>query len=181
MKIWAALNEAVTGWIAIVRGGRDWARHFSLSMAGLVTALVLFVFFALLSVALASANVGMATPIGLVVGILFQAISILALVVGVISTNRAVPAAGPLMTLYVPGIYVLVFYLVAGTLLSQLAGPLLIPLWIMLGFLFYRLGRMAGGWTIGVSIAFAVLTLVLLVGVPMTIYMLLGPVAAPTL
>lgn len=180
MKMFAALRNAVAGWVAIIRGDGDWARHFALSAAGLTTALVLFLFFALLSIALASANVGMPNLIGLVIAVLVQSISILALVSGIFATRRAVPTAAGVLDLLVPGVYALIAYLIAGTILSLIAGPALVVLWIGLAVLLFFLGRRAGGWNIGVAAAFSALTMVLLVGLPVTLYMLLGPVAAPT-
>lgn len=180
MKTFAALKEALAGWIAIIRGEADWQRHFTISAAGLTTALVLFLFFALLSIALASANVGMPSLIGLVVAVLVQSLSIVALLIGIHVTRRMVPRDVRVTTLLVPGIYALIAYLVMGTILSLIAGPVLILLWVGLAFLLFHLGWRAGGWNIGVSAAFAVLTMVLLVGMPVTLYMVLGPVAAPT-
>jgi hypothetical protein len=180
MKIFGTIREAIAGWVAIVRGDAGWSRHFTLSAAGLVTALVLFFFFALLSIALASANVGLPDVIGLVIALLVQSISILALIAGIILTRRAVPTPASMTEILVPGIYALTAYLIAGTLLSFIAGPALIALWAGLAFLLLCLGRRVGGWNIGVAAAFAVLTMVLLVGLPVTLYMLLGPVAAPT-
>jgi len=180
MKIWAALSEALKGWIGIIRGEAGWERHFSLSLPGLVTALVIFVFFALLSVAIASANVGMPSLEGALAALFVQSLSILALLAGVLLTRRAVPSEAPLLRLLVPGLYALIAYLIAGTLVSLVAGVLLMALWACLAFLFFCLGRRAGNWTRGVSAGFAVLTMVLLVGMPVTLYMLLGPVAAPT-
>lgn len=180
MKTFAALRDAVTGWIAIIRGEANWARHFSISAAGLTTALVLFLFFALLSIALASADVGMPSIFGLIIAVLVQSLSIAALLGGIFATRKMVPGAAPVMPILVPGIYALIAYLVAGTLLSFIGGPALIVLWAGLLFLLYCLGRRAGGWNMGVAAAFAVLTMVLLVGIPVTLYMVLGPMAAPS-
>jgi hypothetical protein len=180
MKMFFALRNALAGWVAIVRGDGDWSRHFALNPAGLVTALVLFLFFALLSIALASANVGMPSLIGLLIAVLVQSLSILALLGGILATRRMVPSGGRVLDILVPGVYALIGYLVLGTFLSLIAGPVLILLWAGLAFLFFRLGQRAGGWTIGVAAAFAALTMVLLVGMPVTLYMALGPVAAPT-
>ena len=180
MKIFAALKEALAGWIALIRGDADWIRHFAISAAGLTTALVLFLFFALLSIALATADVGIPNFFGLLIALLVQSLSILALLIGVLVTRRMVPGEARVMDLMVPGIYALIAYLVIGTMLSLIAGPVLILLWIGLAFLLFELGWRAGGWNIGVAAAFAVLTMVLLVGMPVTLYMVLGPVAAPT-
>jgi hypothetical protein len=180
MKMFFALRNAVNGWIAIVRGDADWARHFALSAAGLTTALVLFLFFALLSIALASANVGMPNLFGLVIAVLVQSISILALLAAIFATRRSVPTDARVIDIMVPGVYALIAYLIAGTILSLIAGWVLLALWLGLAVLLFFLGHRAGGWNIGVSAAFSVLTMVLLVGLPVTLYMLLGPVAAPT-
>lgn len=180
MKIFAALKNALAGWIAIIRGEADWARHFSISAAGLTTALVLFLFFALLSIALASANVGMPSLFGLIMAVLVQSLSIAALLIGIQVTRRMVPGEAQVMTLLVPGIYALIAYLIVGTVLSLIAGPVLVLLWTGLALLLFCLGWRAGRWTIGVAAAFAVLTMVLLVGMPVTLYMVLGPLAAPT-
>lgn len=180
MKIFAALKEALAGWIAMIRGEADWQRHFAISAAGLTTALVLFLFFALLSIALATADVGIPSFFGLVIALLVQSLSILALFIGIHVTKRMMPGDVRVIDLLVPGIYALIAYLIVGTVLSLIAGPVLILLWLGLAFLLFQLGWRAGGWNIGVSAAFAALTMVLLVGMPVTLYMVLGPVAAPT-
>lgn len=180
MKIWAALKNAVAGWIAIIRGEQGWQRYFSISAAGLTTALVLFWFFALLSVALASADVGMPSLFGLIIAVLVQSLSILALLAGIYVTKRLVPVPVRVLGLLVPGVYALIAYLIAGTILSLVAGPALVLLWLGLAYLLFCLGWRTEGWNIGVAAAFAVLTMVLLVGMPVTLYMVLGPVAAPT-
>lgn len=181
MKIWAALSDAFRGWLNIVRGEGGWQQHFSLTFAGLATALVIFVFFALLSIAVAAIGINTPTLAGFAAGLVVQCLSILALFIGATATRRAVPTAQPLLALMVPGLYALIAYLILGTILSVFGGFALLVLWLGLGYLFYRLARMAALWSIGVSVAFAVLTMALLVGMPMTLYMLTGPVAAPAL
>ncbi|MCW5722603.1 MAG: hypothetical protein KIS86_15810 [Devosia sp.] len=179
MKIWAALSEAAQGWLLLVRGDASWRHRFALTSSGLVTALVLFVLFAVVSIAFAAIGVNLPTLEGMVAGLFVQGLSILALLIAIVGTRRAVPTEAPLLALVVPGLYALVFYLVLGTILSLLGGLALLALWAILGFALHRLGRMAGQWSLGVSIAFAVLTMALLVGMPMTLYMLTGPVAVP--
>ena len=178
MKSWTLLNEAILGWVKIVRGQPGWAPHFTLSLPGLVSALVLFATFAFLVVVIASFSVGVPTVSGFILVMLAQGLAVVALVLGVKATQLAVPSAAPLPHILVPGVYALVFYLALGTLFALIGGPLLIVLWIALAFLLFRLGQVVAGWTIGVSAAFAVLTVTLLVGLPMTLYMLTGPLAA---
>jgi len=180
MKSWTALGEAFTGWMKIVRGEAEWERHFALTPAGLTTGLVLYALFAFLSIALASFAVGVPTIVGFVAAMLVQGLSVTALLVGVYGTRMVVPTDEPLLVTLVPGVYALVFYLIVGTALSLVGGPALLFLWVLLAFLLYRLGRVAARWSVGVAAAFSALTLALLVGMPMTLYMLTGPVAAPT-
>ncbi|WEJ32651.1 hypothetical protein [Devosia sp. SD17-2] len=181
MKIWGALSAAFTGWMKILRGDASWQQHFAITPAGLATALVIFVFFALVSIAIAAIGINAPTLPGLAAGLVVQCLSILALLIGALVTRRAVPVEQPLLALLVPGLYGLVCYLVLGTVFSMFGGAVLLVLWLGLGYLFYRLARMAAQWSLEVSIAFAVLTMALLVGMPMTLYMLTGPVAAPAL
>jgi len=180
MRIFSALRDAVQGWIAILRGEADWARHFTLTAAGLATALALFLFISIILIALVTLDTGLPGAFQIASGVFVQGLSVLALALGIFSTRRMVPGAASFLTLFVPGVYALIGYLLAGTVLSLIMGPGLMALWLVLAYLLYALGRQAGGWTKGVSAAFAVLTVVLLVGMPVTLYMVLGPVAAPT-
>lgn len=172
MKLWLTLRDAVLGWIGIVRGEADWAGHFRLTAPGLVSALGLFYIFAFLAVVLASLQVGVPTLQGFLDIILLQSLWLVALLIGLFGTRFAVQDKGPILPVLVPAIYALIIYLVAGTLLSLILGLLLPLLWLGLAYMLFRLGRIAGLWTVGVSAAYAVLTVLLLVGLPMTLYML---------
>jgi hypothetical protein len=175
MKIVNALRQAVYGWIMILRGEAGWRERFRFTPAGLMTALVLFYFFAFLAVVLASLDVGVPTLQGMADIMVIQSLWLLALVAGVYGTRAALRDPVPVLPLLVPGIYALVFYLVLGALISLAMGFLLPLLWLALVWLLFRLGRLAGAWTIGVSSAFAVLTVVLLVGTPISLYILTAP------
>lgn len=172
MKIWQVTQGAFSGWLMILRGESGWQDHFRLTAPGLATALILFYVFAFLAVVLASLQMGVPTLEGFLDIMLVQSLWLVALLIGLYGTRFAVRSSGSLLPVLIPGIYALIAYLVLGSLLSLVLGALLPLLWLGLAFLFYRLGRMAGGWTIGVSAAFALLTVLLLVGLPMTLYML---------
>jgi len=172
MKIWQALRQAGAGWRMILRGEAGWQEHFRLSMAGLFTALVLFYAFAFLAVVLASLQVGVPTLGGFLDIMVVQSLWLGALLIGVYGTRFALKDTNSALPLLVPGIYAMIAYLVLGSLVSLVFGILLPLLWLGLAWMFFRLGRVAGGWTIGVSAAFSLLTVVLLVGLPMTLYML---------
>lgn len=178
MKSLSLLRDALVGWRAILVGDPAWYEHFRPSLAGLAAALALFFGLAFVFITVASLGLGVPTVSGFVAVMLAQALPLLALLVASWITRRIVPTPRPLLELLVPGVYALIAYLVLGLAFSILGGPLLVLLWAVLGFLLYRLGRMAAGWSIGIALAFAVLTVVLLVGLPVALYMLSGPSAA---
>jgi len=180
MKLWAALRDATRGWSAIVAGRGNWRDFFSLTAPGLVTALFIYFFIAFLAIAIGSIENGMPAIVGVLIELAVQGLSVLALLVAVLLTRAALKSQAEIIAFMVPGIYALVFYLVAGTILAAIGLIMLTLAFAGLGYLLFRLARMAGGWTIGVSVAFAVFTIVLLVGMPMTLYMLSSPAASPT-
>lgn len=178
MTIFKALRQAVYGWIMILRNEAGWQERFRLTGPGFATALVLFYLFAFLAVVLASIDVGVPTLVGLFGIMLYQSLWLAALLIGIFGTRMVVRDQGAALPLLVPGVYALIFYLILGALVSLAVGFLLPILWLGLIYLLFRLGRMAGGWTIGVSAAFAVLTVLLLVGTPIALYIMPAPLPA---
>lgn len=172
MKIWQNLQQAFAGWLMILRGEDGWRDQFRLTVPGLVTALVLFYVFSFLAVVLASLQAGVPTLGGFLDIMVIRSLLLVALLIGVFVTRNFLKSSGSALPMLIPGIYALIAYLVLGSLVSLLLDLLLPLLWLGLAYMLYRLGRVAGHWTIGVSTAFALLTLVLLVGLPMTLYML---------
>ena len=160
MKSFGALQQSVEGWVSILRGEAGWQERFRLSWAGLATAVVLFYLFAFLGVVLASFSYEVPT------------------LTEFVATMVIVKDKALVLPVLIPGVYALVYYLILGALISLVFGPLLPVLWMGLLYMFFRLGRAGGGWTIGVSAAFAVLTVLLLVGTPIALYMMPAPVPA---
>ncbi|WP_375450112.1 hypothetical protein [uncultured Devosia sp.] len=180
MKLWAALQQAWLGWVDIVRGREGWQTQFGFSVGALAKALVIFVLFAFLAIVVASIQTGMPSVPGLLTNLVVQGLGVLALVISIVVTKLAVKSAIPVLVVLVPGVYGLVFYLVVGSILAAISIETVAIALLGLVFLLYRLGRAAGNWTLGVSLAFSVLTVVLLVGMPLTLYMLGTPAAAST-
>jgi hypothetical protein len=178
MKLVATLRDAINGWVAILRGQPDWASHFRFSAAGLATAVVLFYLFAFLAIVIGSMAFGVPTPAGLIAAMLGQSLFLVALVVAIFATRSVLRDRAPVLPLLVPGVYALVAYLALGTLMTLVFAPLLPLLWLVMAWLLYRLGRVAARWTLGVASAFGILSVVLLVGIPATLYMLFSPLAA---
>lgn len=179
MKLWLAMRNAVRGWVEIVRNQDGWREQFSLSGAGLGTALAIYFFFAFVAIGYGSLGSGMPSGLGIVVNLLVQGLSISALLIAVYLARIILQLDRPVLEMLVPGIYALVFYLIAGTIVAAIGIQMITLALLGVGYLFYRLGRVAGSWPIGVSVAFAVLTVALLVGLPMTLYMLATPAGSP--
>lgn len=178
MKIWAALSNAVQGWIQIVRGQAGWRDHFAISKPGLVTALLIFFFFAFLAIALSSTAVGMPGSLGIIMALVVQGLLLVALLLAILIIAKVRKTPQPLLELMVPGTYALTGYLIFGSLADLFGDFALVLIWLGLGYLLYQLAVVATAWSRGVSAAFAVLTIALLVGLPATLYML-ASVAIP--
>jgi hypothetical protein len=179
MKIVGAIREAIVGWRMILTNHAGWREHFRLSAAGLATGLAVFYLFAFLAVVLASFGAGVPDLPGFILVMAVQSLWLVALLIGIFGTRAVLHDKSPVLPLLVPGTYALVAYLVLGTLLSLTLGALLPLLWLALLYMFFQLGRAAAGWSFGIAAAFAALTVVLLVGMPMTLYMLATALPAP--
>ena len=174
MRMLRALRGAVLGWRGILAGRTDWARHFALTGPGFATALVLYFLLAFL-VFIAGAGTVALSPINVVMGLFVFGLYVAALVIGTFATRMMLRWQGSILDLLVPGTYAMMLFLLLGALLAPL-GPLGLALALaVVAVLVFRLGRMAGRWSVGISAAFAVLTVVLLVALPMTLYMLASP------
>lgn len=178
MKSFSLLRDAVLGWRAILLGDASWRQFFRLTPAGLGAALALYFGVVFIFLMVASLGVGVPTIAGFVAIMVAQALPVVALVLAAWITRRIVPTGAPLLDLAVPGVYALTAYLVLGWALSVLGGPVLVLLWLGVVVLFYKLARLAAGWSRGIAAGFAVLTVLLLVALSLALYMLSGPTAA---
>jgi len=175
MKLWVAVSSAWAGWMMILRGEPDWRENFSLTWPGLVTSLVIFLFCAFLAVAVASTYQGMPDIFGVVDALLAQVLWIVAVLVSVVLNARILKSDIRLLDMMIPAIYLLVGYLLAGSLVNLLMPLAVLVLTAGLAYPFYRLGHVVAGWRAANAAVFAVLTVVLLVGIPLALYMLSNP------
>lgn len=180
MKLWATLTNAFHGWVLIVRGDAAWREQFAISRAGLVTAVLIFFFFAFLAVAFASAAIGMPGASGVATALMVQGLWLLALLIAILATRKFLRSSEPILELMVPGTYAMIGYLLVGSFAAMIGDVALLALWAALGYLLFLLARVATDWSRGVSAAFAVLTIALLVGLPATLYMLAIAVSPST-
>ena len=180
MKLWRALSSALRGWYGIVMGRQDWRDHFSLTWSGLATALVIYFFTAFLVMAYGAIQTGMPGAVGVMVNLSVQGLFLLGLTISVVLTRMVLKSEARIRDFLVPGFYALSFFLLVGSLMASVDASIGTPFALVaLAILLFRLARMAGDWTIGVSLAFAVFTPALLVGMPITLYMLTNPAGSP--
>ena len=180
MKGWAAVTEAMAGWTMILRREDGWRERFALSLPGLLTALVIFAMVTFLAVVFASMSVGMPSPTGVVAAMFVLALPVTALVLSFLVTRSLLKSPAPTLDVMVPGIYAATVFLVVEGLLALIGGPVVMLSWLALAYLLYRLARAATGWSVGISAAFAVLTVVLLVAMRIALYMLSSTASPPT-
>ena len=179
MKLWIILTDAVSGWTLIARNEPGWRERFTISAAGLVTALCIFVFMAFLAVAFTSMSIGMPSAVGVAAAMFVLALPITALVVTLLGTRIVLKSEEPMLPVLVPGVYALTAFLLAEGFLAMIGGPVVMLAWLGLGYLLFRLARVATSWNVGIAAAFAVLTVVLLVAMRLALYMLSTPAGSP--
>lgn len=179
MKVWAALRDAVAGWILLLRDEAGWRERFALTAPGLATALIIFAVIAFLAVAFASMSIGMPSLFGVVAAMVVLALPIIALVVSLFGTRMMLQTTEKALDVLVPGSYLLTGFLLFEGVLALIGGPVVLLSWLGLAYLLYRLARATTGWTRGIAAGFAVLTVVLLVAMRLALYMLSNAAIPP--
>lgn len=172
MKLWTILSNAVFGWVLLARNQPGWRERFTISAAGLVTALFIFAFIAFLAVALTSMSIGMPSAIGVAAAMFVLALPITGLVVTLLATRLLLKSDTAALPVLVPGVYASSAFLLLEGILAMIGGPVVMLAWLGLAYLLFQLARAATGWSVGVAAAFAVLTIVLLVAMRLALYML---------
>lgn len=172
MKIWAALSNAVVGWVMLLRGEDGWRDRFAFTLAGLTTALIIFIVTTFLAVAITSMSIGMPSLVGVIAAMFVLALPLTSLVVVLLGTRMTLKSDEPVLDVMVPASYALTAFLVAEGLLALLGGPVVMLAWLGLGYMLYQLARVATTWNVAISAGFAVLTVVLLVAMRLALYML---------
>lgn len=171
MNPWLALNRAIIGWRMIARGEPGWAAEFARNPAGLAMALAIFALMAFLAVAIASTQIGMPGFFAAIAAMLVLSIPVMAFALVLWATRRMLPDQRPVLDVLVPGIYAATGFVAIEGILALIGGPLVVLAWLGLGYLLYRLGRVAAHWHGGIAAGFAVLSVGLLVAMRLALYM----------
>ena len=181
MKIWAAISNAATGWVMLLRGQAGWRDYFKRTAAGLATALVLFIFITFLAVVMVAISTDIPGLFAIIAGMVALSLPLIAMAMVLAGTRMAMGVAAPTYDMLVPGTYALMaFIVVEGVLASLIGGPVVLLSWLVLGYLLYRLARAAADWPVAIATGFAVLTVLLLVAMRQALYMLSSIAGSPS-
>ena len=177
MNALTEVKNAAIGWLDLLGSRPDAAARFNATRRGFITMLGVYFVLVIITNTIQAATLYSTPPgiIDLVVSLGINALPLLAVFVVIVLTVRVLRApVGPL-ALMVPAGYALGFVLAIGLPLSLFGVNFSAALQGILGYMFYRLARDIGKFSIGISIAFAILTVVLLVAIPLGLYMLIQP------
>lgn len=178
MNLFNQMVQAVIGWGEIITG-RDTARErFGRDAdAGLVALLAYCAVMAVV-VALQVIQFGAPQPVALAMGILVNMLPVAVLGLVTVPTYLALKRGSSPFELMVPGIYLLALVLLVGIPLSYVDAQVGVALIGVTGFLLFRAARIVGRFGIGTALAYAILTCLALVALPVTLYMVLAPAAS---
>jgi hypothetical protein len=169
------LKNAAIGWLDLIAAKPSGAERFNMTRAGLINALAFYFILVLFTRIVQSVSLQGNFPRydDIFVALVLNALPLLAIFLVSFVTVQVLKSAVGILGFLVPSTYALVFLLLIGLPLSLFAGSTFsTALQGILGYMLYRLARDIGKFNIGISIAFAVLSIVLLVAVPVALYML---------
>jgi hypothetical protein len=169
-------GQAAIGWLDIIGNRAGGADRFNTTQRGLVNALGVYLVLVLFSIAVQAVSFGSPGIGQVLLGVFVNALPVLGVALVVWATVSLLAPAVSVYGLLVPAIYALAFILAIGLPLSLFGGNLFSNAMLgALGYMFYRLARYMARLSIGISIAFAVLSIVVLVALPIGLYMVTMP------
>lgn len=174
------LTLSFRGWAEIFAGKPSAGANFRTDVAGLAAAAAALLVAVLLSLAAQSVVIGMPGWPQIAFGLLGQAITVALLGVVVAQTLKFLQVRVVPNALLVPVLYALAYVFVLSIPLT-LIGPNAALIAIFgLALMIWRAGTVLAGMRNGVSIAFAMLCVIVLVVVPNALYMLSALVPTPS-
>jgi hypothetical protein len=176
-----AFADAAVGWLDLIANRPGAAEKFDASSAGVITAIFYYLVVVSILVVLDLMIPGVLTYDRLFAALVLNALPVLGVLLVVWLTTRLLWPAVGFAALAAPAVYALTFRVLLGVPLKLLFGTLTeYTLTGILLYMLFRLARDIGKMNVGVSIAFAALSIVALVGLPNGLYMLILPAATAT-
>lgn len=171
MNAFGELWRAVIGWLDLLTARAGAADKFNLSGLGLVNATGCYFAVVMLLIAVESSLSGF--PGWGLVGLSLAVNAVLLATIWLVIWITARLLGAPAVAMAVPGTYAMAFILALSLPLAYFAGPnFLVGTLGVNGFMLYRVAREIGKLRIGISAAFAILSIAALVAVRIGLYML---------
>lgn len=168
-------NDAAAGWYKLVMRQPGWRDRFVLTTQGLLVALAGYFGIVILAILIQGALSGTADFARLALSIVANSLPLAGVVLAIVATVLLLQIKVPMIEMVVPAVHALTLLLLAGFVLTIVGGILAPVLLALLGYMFYRGGREILGLSIAFALAYAALSIVLLVALPMSLYMLGAP------
>lgn len=168
-------RDAALGWYALAIHRADWRGKFVTTRDGLLVALAGYFVIVVIAILIQGITTGIPGVMEVVTGVLINALPVLGVLIALVVTRQTLRLTVPLLDMLVPAIQALTLLLIAGFALSLFGGALGAVLFGLLGYLLFRGGREILGLGFALALSYAGLSIVLLVALPASIYMLLAP------
>lgn len=178
MNILNQMGQAVIGWGEIITGRETARQRFGRDADAGLVALLAYCLVMGLVIGLQVSQFGVPQPIALVAGILVNMLPVVALSLVTVPTYLALKRGTSPFEMLVPGIYLLALTLLVGIPLTYIDAQVSVALIGVTGFLLFRAARIVGGLGVGTALAYAILTCLVLVALPSTLYMVLASAAS---
>jgi hypothetical protein len=165
------LWRAIIGWLDLLTARAGAGEKFNLTGLGLVNATGFYFAVVMLLIAVESSLSGFPGWTTVLLSLLVNAVRLGTIWLVIWITARALKAPGVAMA--VPSTYAMAFILALSLPLAYLAGPNVLTATLgVIGFMLFRVAREIGKLRIGISAAFAILSIAALVAVRVGLYML---------
>jgi hypothetical protein len=170
------IKNAAIGWLDMISGRPGGGERFNRSGLGLANAVGFYVFMVLFTIVVQGVSTSFPSYDQVFVGLVVNALPLVAVALVIWATLRVLRLSVPTNALLVPATYALAFILAIGMPLSLFFGNVFANAMMgALGYMLYRAARDIARLGIGVSIAFAVLAIAVLVALPIGLYMVTTP------
>jgi hypothetical protein len=176
MNIVAELKGAAIGWLDIIANRPGGPERFNRSGLGLANAVGFYFLMVLFTILVQGVSTSFPAYDEIFLALIVNALPLLGIALVIFATVHVLRLQIPINALLVPASYALAFVLLIGLPLSLFFGNIFANAMMgALGYMLYRAARDIAKLGIGVSIAFAVLSVAVLVALPIGLYMLTMP------
>lgn len=173
------IGNASLGWLELISGREPVQPRFSPDRAGLVTAVAVFGAASVLGTIVRGVARGYPSYTEVFIGLVIDLILLLLVLAVAHYTARLMRAPIRGLELVVPAAWAMALLWLLLVPLSLLDRIVYNALLGMLGFMLYRAGRLIARFGIGTAIAYAILSVLVLVALPLSLYMVLAPGPRP--